>query len=113
MGYFPLPFPHKLRFPLRVVANVVAPPWYNGYRFVLTFIVCTSIIFNLIVKEYLQDTGSTHGKLDNLKIQRKNPSKGAEFGEKWEESDKQKYTPPAPPSPRSSSPVSPSAAGRC
>ena len=49
-----------------------APTWYNGYRFVLTFIVCTSIVFNLIVKEYLTDTGSTHGKLDNLKSQRKN-----------------------------------------
>jgi hypothetical protein len=68
----------------------VAPAWYNGYRFVLTFIVCTSIIFNLIVKEYLQDTGSTHGKLVNLKEQRKNLSKGAELADRVEESEKQK-----------------------
>jgi hypothetical protein len=51
--------------------------------------VCTSIVFNLIVKEYLQDSGSTHGKLDNLKMQRKN-IKGIEFDEKAEESGKQK-----------------------
>jgi hypothetical protein len=51
--------------------------------------VCTSIVFNLIVKEYLQDTGSTHGKLDNLKAKRENV-KGIEFGEKVEESAKQK-----------------------
>jgi hypothetical protein len=67
-----------------------APPWYNGYRFVLTFIVCTSIIFNLIVKEYLQDTGSTHGKLDNLKVARKN-IKETGLDEKVEQSTKQKY----------------------
>jgi hypothetical protein len=89
MGYSPLPFPHNFRFPLRVVADVVAPPWYNGYRFVLTFIVCTSIVFNLIVKEYLQDTGSTHGKLVDLKTARQN-IKGIEFGDKAEESAKQK-----------------------
>ena len=56
----------------------------------LTFIVCTSIVFNLIVKEHLADTGSTHGKLDNLKVKRENV-KGAELGEKVEESAKQKY----------------------
>jgi hypothetical protein len=67
---------------------MVAPAWYNGYRFVLTFIVCTSIVFNLIVKEYLQDTGA-HGKLDNLKSQRHNLH-GTEFGDKVEESAKQK-----------------------
>ena len=50
---------------------------------------CTSIVFNLIVKEYLQDTGSTHGKLDNLKTKREN-IKGIEFGDKVEESAKQK-----------------------
>jgi hypothetical protein len=66
----------------------VAPAWYNGYRFVLTFIVCTSIVFNLIVKEYLQDT-NVHGKLDNLKSQRHNLH-GAEFADKVEESGKQK-----------------------
>ena len=70
-----------------------APAWYNGYRFVLTFIVCTSIVFNLIIKEYLQDSGSTHGKLDNLKAKRENV-KGIEFGDKVEESAKQKYLPP-------------------
>jgi hypothetical protein len=51
---------------------MIAPPWYSGYRFVLTFVVCTSIVFTLIVKEHLRDTGSTHGKLDNLKTARKN-----------------------------------------
>jgi hypothetical protein len=84
-----------------LVANVVAPPWYNGYRFVLTFIVCTSIVFNLIVKEYLQDSGSTHGKLVDLKTARQN-IKGIEFGDKAEESAKQKY----PPSPHPHNPVS-------
>jgi hypothetical protein len=54
--------------------------------------VCTSIVFNLIVKEYLQDTTSTHGKLDNLKIRREN-LKGAEFADRVEESGKQKYHP--------------------
>ena len=68
----------------------VAPSWYNGYRFVLTFIVCTSIVFNLIAKEYIVDTGSTHGKLDNLKSKRENIH-GAEFAEKVDESAKQKY----------------------
>ena len=53
------------------VTNNPAPPWYNGYRFVLTFIVCTSIVFNLIVKGYLQETEAVHGTLNNLKIQRK------------------------------------------
>ena len=75
--------------PCRRSELIIAPPWYNGYRFVLTFIVCTSIVLNLIVKEYLQDTGSTHGKLDNLKIARQN-IKGGELGEKVEESAKQK-----------------------
>jgi hypothetical protein len=42
----------------------------------------------LIVKEFLQDTGSTHGKLDNLKTARQN-IKGSESGEK-EESAKRK-----------------------
>jgi len=64
-------------------------PRFLTFRFVLTFIVCTSIVFNLIVKEYLQDTGSTHGKLDNLKTKREN-IKGIEFGDKVEESAKQK-----------------------
>jgi len=49
-----------------------APSWYNGYRFVLTFIVCTSIVLNLIVKEHLIHTESTHGKLMDLKTARKN-----------------------------------------
>src|SRR5271168_4870239 len=103
MGYSPLPFrPPICRFPSMVMANVVAPPWYNGYRFVLTFIVCTSIVFNLIVKEYLTDTGSTHGKLDNLKAQRKNigptgrnPA-GTDLPDKLAESEKQKYLLPSP-----------------
>lgn len=60
---------------------MLAPPWYNGYRFVLTFIVCTSIVFNLIVKEYITYTESTHGKLENLKTQRKN-TKGVEVDAK-------------------------------
>ena len=53
---------------------------------------CTSIVLNLIVKEYLQDTGSTHGKLDNLKSARKN-IRGVKSGEKVEGSTKQKFPP--------------------
>ena len=91
MGYPHPPCPHQIGH--RMCTNgVLAPPWYNGYRFVLTFIVCTSIVFNLIVKEYLQDTGSTHGKLVDLKSARQN-IKGIEFGDKVEESAKHKYVP--------------------
>jgi len=59
-------------------------------------------VFNLIVKEYLTDTGSTHGKLDNLKAQRKNigptgrnPA-GTDLPDKLAESEKQKYLLPSP-----------------
>jgi len=51
-------------------------------------------VLNLIVKEYLTDTGSTHGKLVDLKTARQN-MKGVELADKVEESAKQKYLPPS------------------
>jgi hypothetical protein len=74
MGYSP---------PLRLRVNA-APPWYNGYRFVLTFIVCTSIVLQFIAKEYISDGGSGNRKLDSLKSRHAALSEGqiAEMDEK-------------------------------
>ncbi|BFZ57124.1 hypothetical protein PYCC9005_004174 [Savitreella phatthalungensis] len=57
-------------FDSRASRKGFAPPWYNNYRFLLTFIVCTSILLTLVVSGWLGDpqTRSTRSsRLEDLR----------------------------------------------